>query len=61
MLIIYVYINYVRILLNILYYFKLTCIFTVILVRNQNEELMNSLDREEFEPSENNTDYNMYR
>lgn len=55
------YINYLRIFLNICYYLKLTRIFTVILVRNQNEELMNSLDREEFGPSDNNTDYNMYR
>lgn len=31
-------------------------------VRNQNEELMNSLDREEFGPSENNTEYiNTYK
>lgn len=32
----------------------------MISVRNQNEELMNSLDREEFGPSENSTEY-LYR
>jgi len=32
----------------------------MISVRNKNEELMNSLDREEFGPSDNNTEY-MYR
>ncbi|VVC43688.1 Hypothetical protein CINCED_3A005492 [Cinara cedri] len=31
------------------------------LVRNKNEELMNSLDREEYGPSENSTDDIMYR
>jgi hypothetical protein len=35
--------------------------YTIILVRNQNEELMNSLDREEFGPSENSTEDIMYR
>lgn len=33
----------------------------MILVRNQNEELMNSLDREAFGPSENSTEDFMYR
>lgn len=33
----------------------------MISVRNQNEELMNSLDREEFGPSENNTEDRIYR
>lgn len=35
--------------------------YTMFSVRNQNEELMNSLDREEFGPSENSTEDIMYR